>query len=103
MEALVSILGILLFPIGIGMFICWIMVIIKAFKKEEGPLMGILCIVLCSLGALVIGWINAKKWDCKKLMLVFTALAEIYIVVMVIFGVGGGLAAASLQEGGYPN
>ena len=100
MDALIGILGIVLFPIGIGMFICWIMVIVKAFKKEEGPLMGILCIVLCSLGALVIGWINAKKWDCKKLMLVFTLLVVLYTVVMVIFGVGGGLAAAQLQEGG---
>ena len=97
MDKLLPILSILMFPVGIAYFICWVMIIIRAFKKEEGPLMGILCIVLCSLGALVIGWMNAKKWDCKKLMLIYTFL-------MLIFGLVFGLVAAasiaanSLQE-----
>lgn len=91
MDALIPILSILLWPLGLGLFICWIMVVVKAFKNEESPLMGILALVLCTLGGLIIGWINAKKWNCKGLMgwytLLFILMMGVYAVVAVVVGV----------------
>lgn len=83
------ILGLLVI-IGLGSLYCWIMEIIAAFKNGDGPLMGILSIVLCSLGGFIIGWIHAGKWGIQgnmKLWTVFVVLGIILnIVSTVMFG-----------------
>jgi hypothetical protein len=61
-SASFGIMGIVLGLVWLASFVCWILVVVKAFKKGDGPLMGILALVLCSLGGLVVGWINVKKW-----------------------------------------
>ena len=79
--------GILIFLVGIGMLICWIMEIIAAFKKEEKPLMGILSIVgglICTpLVPIIIGWIHAKKWGIKKVMMIWTIL---FVIFAILYG-----------------
>ena len=67
--------------LGIGSLICWIMVVIAAFKNESSPLLGILSIVLCGLGAFIIGWIKNGQWGIKNLMMIWSAV----IVGSIIF------------------
>lgn len=81
------VMGIIIFLVGIGMLVCWIMEIVAAFKKEEKPLMGILSLVgglLCTpLVPIIIGWINAKKWGIQKIMLIWTIL---FVVFAILYG-----------------
>ena len=70
-----TILSLLAVIVGIGTLVCWIMVLIKIFKTE-GPLYGILGII-CSLYALVWGWMNADKQNIRQLMMIWTALVVI--------------------------
>ena len=95
-----GILGIFGFVLGLASLACWILEIVAAFKKEEKPLMGILSIVLCAIGGLVIGWINAKKWNIQRLMMTWTLIIAAAIVLQIILGVvvGGAAAAAAAHE-----
>lgn len=72
--------------------ICFIMVVMAMFKSGDKTL-GIVCLVLCwcvgPLIALVTGWINADKWNVRKIMPIFTAA----FVGGIIFGVLGGVTA----------
>lgn len=70
-----TILSLLAVIVGIGTIVCWVMVLIKLFKAE-GPLYGILGII-CSLYALVWGWMNADKQNIRQLMMIWTALVVI--------------------------
>ena len=76
---------------------CWIVEIIAAFKKEESPLMGILSIVLCSLGGFIIGWIHAKKWGISGTMKLWTLLIIISFVLNIIATVAFGGMMARMQ------
>ncbi len=59
--------------VGIVVLVCWIMEVVTAFQKGDGPLLGILSIVCCcTLGGLIIGWIKCKEWGIQTLMLVCT-------------------------------
>lgn len=69
---------------AIGSLICWVMAIITAFQKGDGPLMGILSIVLCALGAFIIGWIHHKEWGHQKLMIIWSALFAANILLQII-------------------
>lgn len=87
--------------LGIGSLICWVMEIIAAFKKAEGPLMGILSIVFCSLGGLIIGWIHAGKWGITKLMTIWSILIVaaiiLQVIVIAVFGASGGFDPSDYQ------
>ena len=61
---------------GIGSLICFILVLVQMFKREQTGL-GIACIVLllCAIGGLIAfiyGWIKAKEWDIQNVMLAWT-------------------------------
>ncbi len=86
MEIFLRLVGILAFICGIGSLACWIMVIVAAFKNEKSPLMGILCIVLCGLGAFIIGWIKNGEWRIKNVMLAWTGLIVFQITILVAAG-----------------
>lgn len=79
MGALFSLLAIV---IGIGSVICWIMVLIKMFQAE-GPLHGILGII-CSIYALIWGWMHADEHGLRKIMQIWTALIVIGLIVNFI-------------------
>jgi hypothetical protein len=66
---------------GLASLICWIMVLVKMFKTQESPLMGIIGIVTCGLWAFIWGWMNAGKYAIKNIMLIWT-------VAIILSGVG---------------
>lgn len=88
MAMLLSLLSV---AIGIGSIICWVMVLIKLFQNE-GPLWGILGII-CALYALIWGWMNADKYNLRKIVMIWTALAVVGIVLNLLVG---GMVATSL-------
>ncbi|MDA1229337.1 MAG: hypothetical protein O2856_01060 [Planctomycetota bacterium] len=97
MEIVLMLIGLLAIVAGIGSLACWIMVIIAAFKNEQSPLMGILCIVLCGLGAFIIGWIKHGEWKIKNIMLAWTGLIVFGVIIQVVAGVLAGAAAVAAQ------
>ena len=98
MEIFVGLVGIVALICGIGSLACWIMVIVAAFKNEKSPLMGILCIVLCGLGAFIIGWIKHGEWRIKNVMLAWTGLIVFQILIQVAAGAIAVGAAAAAQQ-----
>lgn len=74
--------------------VCYIMVIIAMFKAGDQTT-GIVCLVLfcvCGLGqlvALVLGWVNADKWNVRKLMPIWTAA----FIGGTVFGAMAGVTA----------
>ena len=98
MEILLGLVGILALISGICSLACWIMVIVAAFKNEQSPLMGILCIVLCGLGAFIIGWIKHAEWRIKNVMLAWTGLIVFQIIMQVAAAAIAVGAAAAAQQ-----
>lgn len=90
MEILLSLI---LIAISIGSVICWIMVLIKLFQNE-GPLWGILGII-CALYALIWGWMNADKYNIRKIVLIWTILVVVGFVMNFLVG---GLVASRLPS-----
>ena len=97
MEIVLMLIFLLAIVAGIGSLACWIMVIIAAFKNEQSPLMGILCIVLCGLGAFIIGWIKHGEWKIKNIMLAWTGLIVFGVIIQVVAFVLAGAAAVAAQ------
>ncbi|MCU0794432.1 MAG: hypothetical protein MUF31_00705 [Akkermansiaceae bacterium] len=82
---------------SLGLLVTWVMVVVQAFKKGKGPLLGILSLIFCILGGLIIGWIKAKEWGIQKLMLIYTILTLLY---MVLYGaVVGPIISAAMAAG----
>lgn len=75
-------LSLLLMAVGIGAFVCFIIVLIKLFQNE-GPLWGILGLI-CGLYTLVWGWMNADKFNIRKVMMIWTGLIVAQIVLYVL-------------------
>ena len=65
---------------GLGAFVCWILVLVQIFKRQQIAL-GIVGII-CSIVAFVYGWIKARDWGIMNIMLVWTAC----VVLMILFG-----------------
>ena len=79
---------------GLGALACLIMVLIPLFK-EKGPGLGILG-VLCGIFTYVWGWINIKKHNLKKIMIIWTAC-------IVVWMIGYGVMMAGLVKSGMAN
>ena len=76
--------------IGLGSLVCWIMVLIKQFQMGS-VVHGIIGILTCGLWTLIWGWINAKKYNIRNLMLIWTILIVVAVVLQ-----GAGLGASML-------
>jgi hypothetical protein len=76
---------ILAYLVGIGSLICFILVLIKLFKKE-GVGLGILGII-CALYTFIWGWINHKKQKITNIMLIWSALVIISLLLNYVIGV----------------
>lgn len=61
--------------------VCWIYTIVVAFQHGE-TLMGILSI--CALVGFVIGWINADKWNHKKVMVIWSIAFASGIILQLV-------------------
>ena len=79
---------ILSFVAGLASLACFIMVLVKMFKTQESPVMGIIGIVTCGIWAFIWGWMNAGKLGIKNIMLIWT-------VAIVVGAIGNGMAMAS--------
>lgn len=78
---------------GIGGLVCFILVLVQMFKREQTGL-AIVCIVLAlcsgigSLIAFVYGWIKATEWELKNVMLAWTLMLVLQVVgAGILFGV----------------
>ena len=76
---------ILAYLVGIGGLVCFILVLIKLFKKE-GVGLGILGII-CALYTFIWGWINHKKQKITNIMLIWTLLIIVSLVLNYAVGV----------------
>lgn len=81
---MVMVIGVLSLIVGLGSLICWILEIVAAFKGGNGPLMGILSIVLCGLGGFVIGWIHHKQWNITNLMIGWSACIVVSLLLNIV-------------------
>ena len=64
-------------------FVCWIMLVFTAFKKEDSPLLGILSLFFCGLGAFIIGWVKCKDWGINQLMTVYSIAIIVSAVLQI--------------------
>ncbi|MBN1998713.1 hypothetical protein JW935_14230 [candidate division KSB1 bacterium] len=65
----------LVYLISAVSIVCWIMVLIKLFKKE-GVGLGILGII-CGLYTFIWGWLNHKKQNLTIVMIVWSVAAVV--------------------------
>lgn len=88
-----SFLFILAIITGLASLACWIMTLIKMFQNEN---IGLAILgILCPLWAFIWGWMNAKKHNHQKIMLIWS----ICWVLGIIFNVAAGGASASVNVG----
>ncbi len=73
-------------------FVCWIMVLIKIFKENVG--LGILGIV-CGLFPFIYGWVKVKEYDCKNVMLAWSAA---FVVSIIANALGAGAIVRQIME-----
>lgn len=72
------------FLTGIISLFCWIKQLIVAFKNSA--LLGIISLVTCGLGGLIIGWIKHKEWGLTKTMKVWTGCTILGIIFQMAAG-----------------
>lgn len=63
--------------------------------------MGIVGIITCGWGAFIWGWIKAKEYDLKKIMLGWTAAIVVLFIAyagMFIFGIAAAASNPDIQE-----
>ena len=84
-----AIIGQILYSLaGIGILVCFILVLVQMFKRGQLGI-GIACIVLafCGIGflvAFILGWIRHREWGLTKVMLVWTVCIILSIVGSVL-------------------
>ncbi len=79
-------LSILSIVVAIPAVICWIYVAIRMMQEGQTAL-GIICIVLCGIGALIafiMGWVKSSEWNLMPVMLVWTACVVINLLIRVM-------------------
>jgi hypothetical protein len=70
---------------GIVSLVCYILVLIQMFQHGQTGL-GIACIVLlfcCGIGALIAfiyGWVNARQWNIRNIMMIWTVCVVINLI-----------------------
>ncbi len=82
---------------GIAALVCFIIVVIKLFKKE-GVGLGILGII-CGIWTFIWGWMNAKSQDIKKIMLIWS-VAIVVAMIGNFIAMAGAASVALNAEGG---
>lgn len=82
---------ILYYLASLAALVCWILVLIQIFKRQQIAL-GVIGI-LCPIVAFVYGWIKAREWGIMNIMLGWTAC----IVLQILFGALGGAFTAHVS------
>lgn len=81
-----GLLGLIAMLVGLGSFICFIIVLIKQFQNA-GAIHGIIGIITCGIWTLIWGWMNATKLGIKNIMMIWTLLIIIYCILAAMGGV----------------
>ncbi len=79
-----GILGILALIAGIGSIVCWIIILIEMFKREN-VLLAILGIIY-GIWAFIWGWMNLDKHGKRQIMQIWTACIIAGIILNVMAG-----------------
>jgi len=75
----------LYYLVSLAILVCFILVLIKLFKKE-GVGLGILGII-CGLYTFIWGWINHKKQNITTVMIIWTILFVLILILQFTVGV----------------
>jgi hypothetical protein len=79
---------------GIVSFVCFVLVVMAMFKAGDKTL-GVVCIVLfcCfSVGqliGLVTGWMNADRWNVRKIMPIYTGAYVVQSLLLTYLNMVG--------------
>lgn len=71
--------------ISLGVFVCFIIVLIKQFQTG-GAVHGIIGIITCSIWTFIWGWMNSSKAGIKNIMLIWTVLFVVSIILTIVYG-----------------
>jgi len=74
----------LYYLVSLAVFVCFILVIIKLFKKE-GVGLGILGII-CGIYTFIWGWINHKTENITTVMIIWTILTVLMLILQFTVG-----------------
>jgi hypothetical protein len=72
--------------VGLGIVICYVLVLIKIFQSGDST-MGIICLVAllcCGIGflvAFIAGWIKKEQYGTQQIMPIWTVLAVIGLLL----------------------
>ena len=77
------IVNLLISILGLGCFVCFILVLVKQFQRA-GPVNGIIGIVTCGIWTFIWGWLKADVENIKKLMSIWSLLIIVEIIVYVL-------------------
>jgi len=84
-------MGIVALLFGIVSLVCWILVLVAAFKNGSIAL-GIVGII-CWPVIYIMGWVKSGEWDVQKIMLVWTIAMVIGFILNVIAAGSGATAS----------
>lgn len=79
--------------VGLGILICYIVVLIKLFKNGQSGwgMMSLIGLIFCGIGLIVAfigGWLHSKEIEAKQVMVIWTILAVLnFILTGSIFSV----------------
>lgn len=94
---IVGVIGFLLVGVAaIAMTVIHIMIVVKAFKNEESPGLGILCLLIC-IACLIMGFVKGEAWGTKKLA-VWYVITVVALIIGYALGFGGMFAAAATMD-----
>jgi uncharacterized membrane protein YhhN len=71
--------------VGLGSFICFIMILIKQFQTA-GAVHGIIGIITCGIWTFIWGWMNANNLNIKNIMMIWTLLIVVTFAINLMFG-----------------
>jgi hypothetical protein len=75
---------------GIGILVCWILVIVQAFRNDDTS-WGIFLIItslFCGFGGLltyIAGWLSANRWGTAGIMILWTILLFVWFFPIAFF------------------
>lgn len=77
--------GLALLLIYLGIFICYVTLVVYAFTHEEsGWGIALLLLFWCALVPLIYGWTKVGDWEIGLLMIAFTACLVARIAVYIL-------------------
>jgi membrane protease YdiL (CAAX protease family) len=109
MDPFASLFGIIailvLIASVVGSFVCFILVLIQMFRRDQQTL-GLVCIFLALLAgmgtivAFIFGWLKATEWRIKRTMVVWTVcyVLQFFGVLLVMFALIGYTRARVREE-----